>query len=107
MQLLTNEIKKNLPALYATESTPLGEKKAVAKFFNPIGAGTWLVIEGEEQKNGDYLFFGYINLYEWELGYFTLSEISEIKLKYGLGIERDRHFYGGTLKEILGEGHFS
>lgn len=91
MKLLTKELKKQIPALYSTESIPLKEKIAVAKFFNPMGAGTWYVIEGQEE-DGDFIFFGLVDLHEQEFGYFSLNELQSIRLPFGLKIERDIHF---------------
>ena len=99
MQLLTDEIKSILPALYSTEDIPCEEKQIVCKFFNPMGAGTWLIAEGEEQATGDWLFFGYCDLGlgtpEW--GYVSLSELESVKLPLGLGIERDIYFSAQTI----------
>lgn len=92
MKLLTQKLKKQIPALYSTESIPLKEKVAVAKYFNPIGAGTWFVIEGEEQEDGDFLCFGLVELMSRELGYFSLKELKSIRLPFGFKIERDTGF---------------
>lgn len=35
--------------------------------------------------------FGYMHIFEWEWGYVLLSELQEVKLPFGLGIERDLH----------------
>ena len=92
MKLLTNDIKRSLPALYSTESIPANMKTILAKFFNPVGAGTWYVVEGDEQEDGDWVFFGLVDLLEKEWGYFTLSELESLDVGLGLGIERDIHF---------------
>ena len=89
MQLLTEELRAKLPKLGSTESIPCEQKKFYAKFFNPMGRGTWLVAEGEEQTGGDWTFFGLVDLYESEWGYFTLSELESVDVGFGLGIERD------------------
>lgn len=91
MKLLTKALKKQIPALYSTESVPLNEKIAVAKFFNPMGAGTWYVIEGQEEDS-DFIFFGLVDLHEKNFGYFSLNELQSICLPFGLKIERDIHF---------------
>lgn len=72
MKLLTGTLKKQIPAIYATESIPLKDKDIICKFFNPCGAGTWYVIEGQEE-DGDFIFFGLVDLHEQELGYFSLN----------------------------------
>ena len=65
-----------------------------------MGAGTWYALEG--QKVNDYrkwVFFGFVDLGNpdfAEYGEFALSELEGIELhnRWGLGIERDRHFSG-------------
>ena len=93
MKLLTRDIKAALPALYSTEDVPLAEKRIVAKFFNPCGAGTWLVVEGDDEGD-DTIFFGWAEILpgcgEW--GNFSLNELASQRLQFGLGIERDIYF---------------
>ena len=104
MKLLTKEIEKKLLAnpLYSGEGEKNHERQVVAKFFNPSGAGTWYVTEGERQED-DWLFFGLAKLHEAELGYFTLSELSSIKCPpFGLPIERDL-YWSGTLEDAYSQ----
>ncbi|HKX80565.1 MAG TPA: DUF2958 domain-containing protein [Novosphingobium sp.] len=63
----------------------------VVKFFNPLGAATWLATELYD--DGDTLF-GLADLGFGcpELGCFSLSELGGIRLSFGLGIERDIGF---------------
>ena len=91
MKLLTDAIKKALPALYSTEDTPLEDKQVVVRFFNPMGSESWEIYEGKENLEGDWLFFGMCDLGMGlpELGYVTLEELESIQLPMGLGIERD------------------
>jgi hypothetical protein len=63
----------------------------VVRFFNPIGAGTWLATELD--ADGDTLF-GLADLGEPELGSFSLSEMQALRLPFGMGIERDILFEG-------------
>lgn len=65
--------------------------EVIAKFFLPGTAATWLITEAEKQENGDYLFFGYCCIQEWEWGYVTLSQLKEIKLRGIFTIELDKH----------------
>ena len=93
MKLITKAIENQLlkHPLYSTDGK--NEKDVLIKFFNPTGIGTWYVFEAE--KNGDdWTFFGLVDLYEKELGYFTLSELQSIQLPLGLSIERDKYFEG-------------
>lgn len=64
----------------------------IAKYFNPVGPGTWFATEYYPDER---LFFGFVSIFgdhndEW--GYFSLDELESIKLPFGLGIERDLHF---------------
>ena len=92
MKLLTEQLKKQIPDLCSTENVPKEDKVFVCKFFNPTGLGTWYVVEGAEEEDGDWLFFGLVDLHEKEWGYFTLNELQSVRGAFGLGIERDIHF---------------
>lgn len=96
MRLLTEEVRKSLPRLYANESKPAGEALAVVKFFCPWSNWTWWATEFD----GEDLFFGLVEGFEKELGYFSLSELEGIAGPGGLAIERDVHFSPAPLKKI-------
>lgn len=108
MKLLTAAILKKLPNLYGTEGTPLKDKLAVLKFFNPCGAATWWIVEGskEEYEDGtsDFIMWGYADLGLGEgcaeFGYVTLSELEAIRLPFGLRIERDINWSPTRLGDI-------
>ena len=112
MKLLTEEIIKNFEKVGRQENSK--DPLVIAKFFNPMGAGTWYATEmyyrvlpkdGDEDdinvkdykpKPGDEItetiFFGYVSIFgDWndEWGYFSLSELEEFRGLGGLGIERD------------------
>lgn len=90
MNLLTDEIKelfKQYP-LYSQDGKGM-DSVVLVKYFNPCGAGTWLITEAEEQEDGDYLLFGYCHIFCWEWGYVMLSELQNLKLPFDLTIERD------------------
>lgn len=93
MKLLTNELKKKLEnyPIYSQENRK--DATIVCKFFAPMGVFTWWVLEAEKQDN-DYYFFGIIqnNQLEREYGYFTLSQLENVRLPFGLRIERDLYF---------------
>ena len=63
----------------------------VVKFFNPLGAATWIATE---LYDDDDTLFGLADLGFGcpEMGPFSLSEISSVRLPFGLFIERDEHF---------------
>ena len=87
MMLLTKDHRKRLIA----NGQNRGDHVPVVKFFNPVGAATWLL--SELDSDGDTLFgladlgFGCA-----ELGSVSLSEIASLTLPFGLSIERDLHF---------------
>jgi hypothetical protein len=63
----------------------------VVKLFNPMGAATWLLSELDE--DGDTAFgLCDLGMGSPELGYVSLTELSELRLPLGLYIERDMHF---------------
>jgi hypothetical protein len=51
--------------------------------------------------DGKDVFFGLVSGFEVELGYFTLSELKQVRGPMGLQIERDLHFEPKTLDELL------
>lgn len=96
MQLITEEIKKTLPNLYAQEDKGL-EAIAYVKFFTPDGSWTWYVTEFD----GEDTFFGLVCGLEKELGYFSLSELQQVRGKLGLPVERDIYFKPTPIKEFM------
>lgn len=92
MKLLTEELRARLPALYSQENE--SDPVVHAKFFTPDSNWTWWVTEGEPEGD-DFRFFGYVQGFENEWGYFLLSELESAKGPLGLPIERDLHFQPG------------
>ena len=99
MLLMTKELEKKFNNYrLGSQDGLMEDAEVVVKYFNPCGAGTWLITEGEKQENGDWLMFGYCYLFEWEWGYVMLSELESIRLPFGLGIERE--LYGREGKKV-------
>ena len=72
--------------------------KVVVKLFNPTGIGTWYLTELNPYTN---IAFGLADVHEKELGDIDLTELENLKLPMGLGIERDRYFKTNkTLEEL-------
>ena len=94
MPLLTAELRRRLPSLYATEEKT--DPTVQAKFFTSWTNWTWYAIEFD----GEDLFFGLVDGHELEMGYFSLSELESIRGPEGLKIERDRHFEPLSLSRI-------
>jgi hypothetical protein len=89
MQLLTQDLRARLIA----NGQSRGDHVPVVKFFNPVGSGTWLFSELDE--DGDTLF-GLCDLGFGcpEMGSVSLAEIAVVTLPFGLTIERDLCFEG-------------
>jgi hypothetical protein len=96
MVLLNTEVKEKLPPLYSQEEKGL-EAVAVVKFFTPDSSWTWYATEFD----GEDLFFGLVDGFEKELGYFRLSELKQARGKLGLPIERDLYFKPTKLKDLM------
>ena len=101
MKLITKQIENRLAKypLYSQDGKGL-KAKILCKFFNPCGAGTWYVLEAEKLPNGDYRFFGIVDLFEREYGYFLLSQLQSVRNRFGLGIERDKYFTPCTVGDL-------
>lgn len=95
--LLTKEILRKLPPLYSQEDKGL-EAEVIVKFFNPVGSWTWYATEYDPKQG---LFFGLVDGFAKELGYFSLSELESVELPFGLSIERDRYFKPTKLKDLM------
>jgi hypothetical protein len=90
MKLMTAELEKR----FAEVGSQVDVKDPVilAKFFNPVGSGTWYAIEYDPAMKS---FFGYVSIFgDWndEWGYFSLSELESYRGPLGLGIERDLYW---------------
>jgi hypothetical protein len=101
MKLLTKELEKEFPPLYANENKKPEEIKIIAKFFDPTGSWTWYATEFDPETRN---FFGFVRGFENELGYFNLNELQSVKGRFGLGIERDLYFGDHTLAEVMEKG---
>ena len=88
MQLLTKELIKKLPAMRETEGQ--GEEAvAQVKFFTPDSNWTWYGVEYDAEQR---LFYGLVDGFDRELGYFSLDELESVRGPFGLKIGRDRFF---------------
>jgi hypothetical protein len=92
MKLLTADIIRKLQAHPLGSQDGKGDEAEVLVKFLGGGACTWLITEGEQMENGDWMLFGKVTLgYEWEWGTVMLSELESLKFPpLGLGVERDK-----------------
>ena len=96
--LLTRRILRSLPPIGATEAQGL-DALARVKFFTPDAGWTWYASEFD----GTDLFFGLAVGFEPELGYFSLSELREVRGALGLPVERDKWFRPTPLSALMRE----
>lgn len=102
--LLTKAIEKKLAAHPFGSQEGKGEDaKLLVKFFNPYGAGTWLITEAEKQPDGDWLMFGMCHIYEWEWGYVSFNELNRVRVNvFGQKLPLERDLYAGdTVREEI------
>jgi hypothetical protein len=91
MKLYTkSELDKMKKNWEDSQKTGNDDHKPVVKWFNPVGAATWLISAIDESEE---IAFGLCDLGmgEPELGYVSVPELKSIRLRFGLGIEKDRH----------------
>jgi hypothetical protein len=86
MMLMTKEILAQIPKFGAQEN--VADPIVYVKFFTPDSNWTWLATEFDGQDT----FFGFVQGFEGELGYFSLSELQSATGPAGLHIERDKFF---------------
>ena len=85
MGLLTPDIRNQLPKLRDQEE--VDDPIAYVKFFHPSSCWMWYATEFD----GEELFFGLVQGFEEELGYFSLPELESVNVG-GVVVERDLHF---------------
>ena len=103
MKLMTKEIAKKLPPLYHYEKSSK-EPVAVVKYFDPTGSWSWYAAEGGLMPDGNWMFWGAVDGFDFEYGYFTLHQLEHAKDGcrglQAVPIERDLHFTPLPLKSL-------
>ena len=89
MELLTPEIREKL---LANGRSRKSDHTPVVRFFNPAGAGTWLVTDADPEDTDIVFALADLGMGSPELGSVRLSEIQAFRGPFGLGIERDLYF---------------
>lgn len=97
MQLLTEELRAQLPGIYGQTENP--DPTVYVKFFTPDSNWTWFVTEGQQEEDA-FICFGYVNGHCLELGYFSLDELQSVRGPNGLPIERDLYFEPAPWSEV-------
>lgn len=95
MELIPKDLRDTIPKLYETEDEK--DPFAYCKLF--IDGWTWYITEFSIDND---ICFGYVisPFCNGEIGYFSLSEIQEVKGNLGMGIERDLSFKPQTLSQL-------
>jgi len=83
--------------LEATAEDP--DPMVICKFFFADSHWSWYAIEFD----GDDTFYGLVYGDSPELGNFSLSELTSVRSKLGLPVERDRSFQPCLLSELCEE----
>ena len=110
MKLLPDDLLRKLEAQDAY--SPHGpqreltkdEELVIAKFFTPDANWTWYAVSASpDPDTGDVQFFGLVDGLEQELGYFWLSQLKEVRGKFGLPVERDLYWEPIPLNRLMEE----
>ena len=101
-KLMTKELGETIPALYANEKVEdYDSVLAHVKLFTPFSNWTWYITEWNAETGE---CFGLVEGFETELGYFDLTELSEVTVLGGVpAVERDLYWKPTTLGEIKGK----
>ena len=98
-RLLTKELGNTIPPLYANDGADDADAVvARVKLFSPYNGWRWYITEWDAETG---LCFGLVEGFETELGYFDLTELSEVTVFGGVpAVERDLYWEPMTLGEI-------
>lgn len=98
-KLLTKADAAKLPPLYSQDGKGYAAI-AIVKFFSPYSGWRWYATEFD----GEDIFYGYVEGFEKEFGYFSLKELSEVTVFGGVpAVERDKYWTPKPLSEIIKE----
>jgi len=100
MKLFTKAIEAKAQSQYPLGSD-LEHQVVVAKFFNPTGSGTWLLVN-QDPLDTDYCW-GLAHIFDFEVGSFSKSELVTFRGRFGLGIEKDLYFKETNAKALFDE----
>lgn len=97
MKLLTKEIENKFKRIGSQEGNGSGSI-IVAKYFTPWTHWTWYATEYDPENR---MFFGLVDGFEKEWGYFSLDELESVKGPFGMKIERDLYFHNKKINDVL------
>lgn len=96
MKLMTRELEARFKEV-GPQDEKLSSAIIIAKFFTPWAGWTWYATEYNPK---DRVFFGLVDGFECELGYFSLDELEEVTGPGGIKIERDLYWKEKTLRVV-------
>lgn len=97
MKLMTKELEKRFNQV--GDQSEVENPTFIAKYFNPCGSQSWYASEYDPETK---IFYGYVTgMYVDEFGTFSLTELENLKLPFGLKIERDLYFKEMTFDELV------
>ena len=98
-ELMTKELGKSIPALYAHENVENHDDVlAAAKLFSPYTGWRWYISEWQAETG---ICFGLVEGFETELGYFSLDELAEATVFGSVpAVERDLYWQPKTIGEV-------
>lgn len=106
MELITKKIEEAFRQhpLRSGSGNPF-DRECIVKYFNPVGVGTWFITEAEQLANGDWEMYGFCHLgdddmAEW--GYVMLSDLQNLRLPFGMSVERDL-YASGTVRKLCSD----
>ena len=104
MELVTPELRQQLLANGRTpRAGEFRDLPPAAKFFNPGGAGTWLVVAADPEDNDILSCLADLGFGAPELGTVRLTTLEAFEAPSGLGIERDLWFHGRWPMSVYAE----
>ena len=97
--LMTKEVGDTIPVIYANKNVEsYDEVLAPVKLFSPYTGWRWFITEWDAETG---TCFGLVQGFEEELGYFDLTELSEVTVFGGVpAVERDLYWQPKTIGEI-------
>jgi hypothetical protein len=98
MQLLTEELRAQLPPLYAQQSE--SDPTVHLKFFTPDSGWVWFVTEGSFVED-EFQFFGYVIGQFEEWGFFLLRDLAKSRGPRGARIKRELGFKPAPFSEVI------
>jgi hypothetical protein len=108
MKLLTNEDLAKLQAQDPHHPSgprcelPTDQLMVIVKFFTPDANWTWYAVSAyQDPDSKDVQFFGLVDGFAKELGYFWLYELESVRGPFGLPIERDIYWTPVPLSNLL------